>query len=307
MIEPAEQKLRRYLTGDLPEPEQLKIESDYLSNDEAFEQLREIENDLVDEYVCGELTVEERSLFEKNYLTTPLHRQRVLLSQSLIRAAEAERISDKNIVGVPSASWLSALFSGLKLHQLAWALAAVFIALMGGWFLMRPQPVNVTNPEIAKAEPPPIIIPSIPNLETQNPKPETISSPKPETRNLKPVPTFVLTGAFNIAETRGIKSSKRPADSAKTLALEKGIEKINLRMALEGEKYTKYQAEIRAVDSNKIFTVTTTSPPPSAKNISLTIPAMRLATADYILTLSGITPTGEREEINQYPFRVTRK
>ena len=311
LMERDNQKLRKYLTGDLPEPEALKIEIEFLSNDEAFERLNEIENDLIDEYVRGELTASERSLFEKNYLTTPLHRQRVLLSQNLLRAALAERVHDKKIIAATSTSWFSDLFSSLKIRQLVWAFAVILITILGTWFLLRPQPSTVINPEIAKVEATPQAtlsqaatpIPEPSKSESQNSKPNT---PKPETRNLPPV--FLLNGAFDINQTRGTRSTGTPnSKKAQTLTIEKGVEKLTLQMSLEGERYAKYQSEIRAVDTSKAFTITTKTPPKSAKNISLTIPAARLATADYILTLSGVTATGEVEEINQYPFRVTRQ
>ena len=305
------QKLRKYLTGDLPEPEALKIETEFLSNDEAFEQLNEIENDLIDEYVRGELPASERSLFEKNYLTTPLHRQRVLLSQNLFRAAAAEKVADKKVIASTSTWWFSDLFSSLKIRQLVWAFAAILIALLGTWFLLRPQPSTVINPEIARVEATPQTTssqissptPAPSKSETQNSKSNT---PKPETRNLPPV--FLLHGAFDINETRGIGSTGRPnSKKTQTLTIEKGEPKLTLQMSLEGERYAKYQSEIRAIDTSKSFTITTKALAKSAKNISLTIPAARLANADYILTLSGVTATGEVEEINQYPFRVTRQ
>ncbi len=295
-----EEKLRKYLTGDLSEAEKLKIETEFLASDEAFERLEEIENDLVDEYVRGELSAQERSLFEQNYLTTPLHRQRVLLSQNLLRTAANERIPAKNRAAVSGTSWWSELFSSLKLHQLAWAVAALLIAVLSGWFLLRPQPSTVTSPEIAKVEAtPPIATP------TPEPQPSKLNTPKPETRT--PTPVFLLRGAFNINQTRGVGPKGKEATKTQTLVLEKGVEKVTLQMLLEGERYAKYQSEIRAIDNSKSFTLITKSPVKSAKNISLTIPVARLTKADYVLTLSGVTEAGEVEEINQYPFRVTRR
>lgn len=297
-----EQKLRKYLTGDLSEAEQVKIETEFLASDEAFERLEEIENDLVDEYVRGELMAQERSLFEKNYLTTPLHRQRVLLSQNLLRTAANEKMPAKNRAIASSNSWWAELFSGLKLHQLAWAVAALLIAVLSGWFLLRPQPATVINPEIAKAE-------ATPPMDSPTPKPQPLKPetriPKPETRI--PTPVFLLRGAFNINQTRGTETKSAAAAKMQPLVLDKGVENVTLQMVLEGERYTKYQSEIRAIDTSKSFTLITKPPVKSSKNISLTIPAVRLAKADYILTLSGVTETGEVEEINQYPFRVTRK
>ena len=233
-----------------------------------------------------------------------MHRQRVLLSQNLLRIA-SERIPEKNTVAVTATSWWAGLFSSLRMHQLAWVVAALLIAVLGGWFLLRPPSPTITTPEIAKVEPTMQIVSPTPEPqslkpEPQNSKPTTL---KPEPRNLTPV--FVLDGAFNINQTRGTGSKNAGSNKAQTLAIEKKVEKVTLQMPLEGERYAKYQAEIRAVDSSKMFIVKITSPLKSAKNISLTIPATRFATADYLLILSGVSSTGEVEEINQYPFRVT--
>ncbi len=311
-MERDEQKLRGYLTGKLPEAEQLQIETEYLSSDEAFECLEEIENDLVDEYVRGEMSALERSLFEQNYLNSPSHRQKVLLSQNLLRAATTERKYVENKAAAPASSWWTNLFSGITFRQFAWAMAAVFITVLCGWLLLIPQSPTVKIQEIAKVDPTPQTASPTPEPqpsksetlkpETQNPK---LNDPKPDTRHLTPV--FLLRGAFDINQTRGIGSKNSSPDSTKsqTLAIEKGVEKLTLQMKLEGESYPKYHAEIRAVDTNKAFTLTTRTK--STKNISLTIPAARLAATDYILTLSGVTAAGEVEEINQYPFRIAHQ
>jgi hypothetical protein len=315
MMERDEQKLRGYFLGDLPEAAQLKIETEFLNSDEAFERLEEIENDLVDEYVHGDLSASERILFEQNYLTTPSHRQRVLLSQNLKRAATAEKKLEKNKAAAPAAtSWWMNLFSGLTIRQFAWAMAALFITVLGGWFLLIPQSPTIKNPEIAKVDPTPQ-----PAAPTPDPKPSRSESSKPETQNPKPnlptpdtrhpTPVFLLRGAFDLNQTRSLGTGKKPINSAKTtiVAIKKNVEKITLQLPLEAERYNKYQADIQLVDSKNFFTIKTNSSSKTAKNLSLSFPANRLNPADYILILSGVNEAGELEEINQYPFRVNRQ
>ena len=73
--------MTRYLLGDLPETEQTAVEQEYFADQEKFEEVWAAENDLVDRYVRGRLSRAERELFERNYLQSPKHRERVATCQ----------------------------------------------------------------------------------------------------------------------------------------------------------------------------------------------------------------------------------
>lgn len=62
--------MRRYLLGTATEAERTGVENDYLVNGDAFHELKEAENDLIDCYVRGELPIGERDAFEKRYLAS---------------------------------------------------------------------------------------------------------------------------------------------------------------------------------------------------------------------------------------------
>src|SRR5215471_15615843 len=80
----------RYLLGDLPETEQTAVEQEYFVDQERFEEVWATENDLVDRYVRGRLSRRERELFERNYLQSPKHRERVAISRKLLEAADSQ-------------------------------------------------------------------------------------------------------------------------------------------------------------------------------------------------------------------------
>src|SRR5262245_11040872 len=83
-----DERMTRYLLGDLPETEQADLEQEFFADPEKFEGIWAAENDLVDNYVRGRLPRGERELFERNYLRSPKHRERVLIAGKLLEAAD---------------------------------------------------------------------------------------------------------------------------------------------------------------------------------------------------------------------------
>ena len=84
------ERATRYLLGDLPETEQMAVEQEYFADPEKFEEVWAAESDLVDHYVRGRLPRGERELFERNYLQSPKHRDRVALARKLLEAADRQ-------------------------------------------------------------------------------------------------------------------------------------------------------------------------------------------------------------------------
>lgn len=84
-----EERIHRYLLGDLPEEEQSALEQVFLDDGEVFEQVWAAENDLVDRYVRGKLTPAEKHLFEENYLASPAHCERLAFAKKLVQAADS--------------------------------------------------------------------------------------------------------------------------------------------------------------------------------------------------------------------------
>src|SRR5262245_4940258 len=79
-----DRSMRQFLLGDLPDSDATALELELLRNDEKFEQMWELENELVDAYVRERLTTLERERFERHYLASPVHVQRVAMARRLI-------------------------------------------------------------------------------------------------------------------------------------------------------------------------------------------------------------------------------
>jgi hypothetical protein len=78
-----EDLLARYLLGELTEEEQVRVEERAFSDPETLAQVLAVENDLVDEYVRGELPDEARRRFELKFLNSVERRRKIEFAGTL--------------------------------------------------------------------------------------------------------------------------------------------------------------------------------------------------------------------------------
>ena len=152
---PSDDHLRRYLLGALSEADEARLEDAYLGDPALVARLDDAEHDLVDDYVTGALTGDDRTRFERHYLTTAEHRQQVAVARALREAATADV---PRPASPPRASW-----PGWVLP-----LAAVVVLALAALLLTRsrttPPPVEVAQQPTAPAPAPapPVTTPEAP-------------------------------------------------------------------------------------------------------------------------------------------------
>src|SRR5215831_2440207 len=85
--------LVKYLLGDLSQEEQVQVEDRAFADPDYLVVLQSVEVDLIDAYVNGELSPEERRGFERQFLASPERRRKVAFARDLARvAAEAKAL-----------------------------------------------------------------------------------------------------------------------------------------------------------------------------------------------------------------------
>lgn len=78
-----DQQIRRYLLAELEGYERTAFDEEILGNDEFFEVVQAVEDELIDEYVLEDLSPAERERFETYFLTTADRRRRTELARLL--------------------------------------------------------------------------------------------------------------------------------------------------------------------------------------------------------------------------------
>jgi len=82
--------IKKYLLGQLAGADLAEIERRVLTDDEFYEEVQIMEDELVDEYVNSELSADERRLFEKNFLADRESRKKLRLGRALDRHLSAQ-------------------------------------------------------------------------------------------------------------------------------------------------------------------------------------------------------------------------
>jgi len=298
----------RYLLGDLPETEQTAVEQEYFVDPEKFEEVWAAENDLVDRYVRGRLSRRERNLFERNYLQSPKHRERVAVSRKLLEAADRQVYESGRVI-VPAPSRLMETFKALITPRfLAPATAFLLLLSILSWMMIERSRLNG---ELGKAQA---------RLSDQERREREIAgqlaAEREQGAQLKSRLDRVLE---SIAQRPSLTPPSilsfllKPGGPARTegepqqqITIPRETDLVKLQMKVEKGDSRRFQAAIRAVGGPQVWSQRSLKP--GAGAITVTIPANKLPMNDYILTLSATTPTGETEEINPpYVFRVMRK
>jgi CHAT domain-containing protein len=92
-----EGRLRKYLFGELDEAERQVLEQQLLADDELFDFLNVVEDELFDDYLDNALSGDERQRFESFVLLTPDRQRKLSFARALRRHVTAEAQSESPI------------------------------------------------------------------------------------------------------------------------------------------------------------------------------------------------------------------
>lgn len=136
----AEQRIRRYLLGELGDRAREEFEQELLTNGELFDELVMLEDELIDEYLGGRMSVAEKQRFESHFLNTPERQEKLKFGRAFNRylSAEASVISQPSSRSSSrSVGWTQAFFSS-PFRFAAYSMLLVAVAL-GVWALFFRQ------------------------------------------------------------------------------------------------------------------------------------------------------------------------
>lgn len=168
-----EPELRTYLLGGLMPEDALSVEARLFLEDDYSKFLKAAEDDLVDDYVNGELTSEDREKFERHFLSDPTRRDDVKVARALKRYISAETAAQAveeesgqafKTSATPKRTFFHFAPARAQLLRLAAAVALLVVTAGGAWYIItnlsRPAPElarTQEQPTPAPEHPPPTI------------------------------------------------------------------------------------------------------------------------------------------------------
>ena len=325
-----ENQLRSFLLGELSENEQTNIAQAAFADEDLLAHLQTVENDLIDEYVRGEITQNEKQNFERMFLTSAERKQKIEFAQAFTEFKEnnaALTQTGKLASKFERKDFWQTVFPNYFKPQLAFAAIALFVLLIG-WLIffdsgkgkteiaeqnnvnaiLSPTPNqttnNVNNQTANRTSISPNVSPTSgttsapdkPNQNKQNNTQPTSPKPAPSIKPNAPARTFAAL-IFPIGMTRD--------DRGKLLQLNLPANVRNARLIFnleKGDEYKDYQIQIRNRSGANAFESTARR---SGQTVIVSIPAARLAAGKYETVLRGASKD-QSQTIGYYDFEIVK-
>jgi hypothetical protein len=289
-------------------------------SDQNFDEIEIAEEELIDAYVRGQLSADERQLVEKGLRTSPqlvdrLHIAR-LLAEAADHATKAEVASSGDEFLPSDKSWLPfGLASQRPAFNLAFAACVLFIfiggaGLLTGWIRLRRESQHLAEQqavldqqrsELQKSA-------SEQRLATE----ELRAQLKEEQQKREAAQQLIaeLQQAQNQGSTASatiaslfLLPASRGSETEKELRTPAGTSRIRLQLAVDSIDYHGFLIEVKNSQDKEIFQQKL-RPPRSGKLITITIPSQMLPPGAYSVQLSGTSPDGATELVGNYNFRI---
>ena len=128
-------ELKRYLLGQLGEPEEERLEMRLVSDPEFVEEFDMMVDEITAAYVAGEFTGEEKERVEGYFLRAPERRQKLEFMTEL--HDQVPGVWDRDQKVMPGPGFVERIRAFFRLPQLAMAALAIVLMVGGGVWLSR--------------------------------------------------------------------------------------------------------------------------------------------------------------------------
>lgn len=331
--------IKRYLLGELTPEERRQVEARLLTDDEFHEQVGIIEDELIDEYLYGELPETERHRFGVILRSVPEQYRKLHLAEDLrTRAAGPKAMRDEAaaIETRKEGSWWRSLPAFLRFQNpvVGFSLAlALLLSMLGGlWLLTKVRRLEGQLAQQGGAQRPTTqgreqelqrqleqqsvrldeLAAELQRAQEQRAKMgEEIAALKAQERSrpptvtdgrLTPTAPVVVSLFLPLGQSRSIGSSP-------TLKITSGTRRVQLILDLDVLRpagYKNFEAQVQEVDGRTVWNLTKLNGQTNGgdNRVVLNLPARGFSAGDYQVKLNGLTDSGQREPIGVYYFRA---
>ncbi|HEU4387823.1 MAG TPA: hypothetical protein VFV34_08505 [Blastocatellia bacterium] len=313
------QMLIAYLLATMPEEDRLALAERYLVDDELFDQLIIVENDLLDQYVRGRLSPQERIGFERYLHRLPDSQHKIGVATALMKVVSEEQQAARSH---PDSRVDSRLQSTHR-PQLAWlylpAAAILMVAIIGVVLLMLHGNQLGRENERLRARVAELAAEQQALQKDAERFQEQYAAQQARLghlqKDLEREQRRSQTLAQQIARAPSLRSplavlelsaASRDPSIPELLHLPAGTRYLSLIAPVEGrKKYTGYRAVVQTTEGKMIWEKHSTQPSQIGKAILFRLSASQLSPASYKLTVILKTIDGT-EIARDYYFTVVK-
>lgn len=291
--------LTRYLLGDLPAQQAEQLDELSVADDEFAWRLNEVENDLVDGFVRGELAGENLQKFRSVYLASSKRRQKVEFAAGLLelekRAALQAASPKRAKLSAGRRVWLQAI----SFQQWGFAAAAVALLLIVAFLftdnLRLRRQVDQASSNSSRHEQQ--LQQELDRQRAANSEIQGKLDHGSAGQDLSQLKTISL---LLPPPTRGV-------GPLQSVAVHPGTDLVVVLLTLESDVFPQYRVALKDTATRREVWHSLDLASFSAaghKTVAVSVPANLLPQGHYLAELTGIRRNGGTEPIGDYPFGV---
>ncbi len=321
-----EMLIGRYLLGELSEEQQVEIEDRAFEDKDYLASITAVENDLIDEYVRGELSGAQRQRFEKRFLASAERRKRVEFARALAGVMSEQAVPKKIVVQeTKSWSWMDSIYAfinGLTPAARMAFVSAVPLLLIGAGYLsietlrlrrelteLRAQNQSQQNSqqqalEVERHRNQELNAQLNQEKQQREQTDESLRELSEAGDAVNPAPRPV------IASLTLLPGLSRGGDNKPNLVLPDDARLVRLQIGIDPEEpYKNFNVELLTLAGRQVWTREKLNARNrrGARAVGLTLPATALKSGDYELRLRGVTESGAAEDVGFYYFNVRKR
>jgi hypothetical protein len=334
-----EEGIIAYLLGELPEDQAERFERRYLEDQNLFQRLEEIEDELVDDYVSGTLPSARQTAFENHFLRTAGRSEKVEFARAMTERAvlwkktrDTEVVDSSRILDEHSSDAREKDTSLSAVRRTLWsrpvprlrewtAIAAALLFAVSSAFLwfrvssLQNQLVAVKREEAALRQSESETRKNAGELQGQLSEEQKQSQALEDKINeLEKFSSLDTPSRVIYAVQLGIDyllgdSKGNGPPKIKSVTIPSGTSLIRIAVEFPKSEFQSFKANLRRSDRTIVWTRGGLKAHLVRDNqsISLAIPADRMPNGDYDLVVSGVNSNGDTESVAHYSLKVERK
>jgi hypothetical protein len=317
----SDRQLAEYLLGMLQPEETERLDDLSITNDAIAARLQAVEDDLIDDYIRGNLSGVVRDRFESFYLASPKRRERVRFAEaflgmpgpSLITSAKPSAREDLGSAQTSQGSSFSAIRPRLRIWQLAFAAsllllvpAIVYLVLENSRLRNRASELRAERAALEQRQ-----------QELQTELNDQRSADAELEKELERVREALARldqadkGDATDREASVVAMTLMPpirgAGETPLATLKPQTEYLLLTLRLEAEDLPEYRVALKDPQTNALLwrgSRLRARQHGPGRAITVSLPARLLKAQTYVIEVSGIRSDGSPEVIGNYPLRV---
>jgi len=327
-----EELLRRYLIAEVTPEQQEQIQERLFVDADFLDQLLSIENEMIEDYALGNLTLSQSELFELRFLRSPERRRRLKVARQLKTHAERTK-KEAALVMRPRSSWKwMALNPRFVVTAAILILAALLLWLLRDRSLLKGQMSIWQAGQNSQQQQQERLGEIVEHLTDEQSKAlalrQQVSNERQRAEQLERRINILekqLSAQKQLIARQGKDSTGRTKPSLAELQpqplwvgqgrglgkpnlvrIPAGSSRVLLELVLEQDLNARYRVALKDANNRVLLNLNKLKPRASANGNSLMVgvPASVLPTGDYMITVQVVNAAGQRKRVDAYQFRV---